>query len=974
MGAAAESLTLDKDTPARCAETGVQQTAPASSALDPFVQRLFSSAPADPPAAVADSLSVQRFRAPVLQRAQRLYGNRASQQIVQRSHTIQRQCACGGTCPKCQEEEQQREVQRAVQRASASHPPAEFDGIPASTGEQLDSATRQPMEAHFGADLEDVRVHTGSEAAKSATSIEALAYTTGRDIYFASGMYAPSSDSGRRLLAHEVAHVVQQSSGKEPSIAAKSSHGAKIGAPDDPLETEADRAAEAFMTAPLTDEEERKKRESGAPVQRFIQRQPAPVPQSPSSAPTSSPAPATTQPAPAPTTPTAPVSSAKDRAERIRDLLGFSIFSHSKDILDIFRECSPGEFQDLQDELRGDMDEVLDTLTAFDAVMLGTLGPVVAGADKLNENRAEYVVQAVRDYGVSEAQVFLMYMFTRMYTSDIRAVLQLLADQKNLGRTVGDPAMTTLQPYLKGRGEDPATHEDRDFHFVHDTGRAISETVGDFFGSSELAKSGQWNKQQSQIGQLPEEYQKWLGGVQGAEWEAAATPGNMAYGLVDYVTLGIPLGLYSAAKGVVVGTKDIITGDPEKGIKELLPAVIIVLTHFGAKAIAAKTAPGAPKLPTGTGETGELKGPAGPGQFTLPEYSGPLDPGAARLGAIMELNPAFQEAGGLLVERLGPEGLQKAARILSDNPAAARFVVTGGMPALEALVEADGDIAKAESAMASPKPLLLPAASMATPFERLTTALVKAGISGERVTALGDAVLARLTDPAVLHQIEQIAELQSEGKVAGLDNWMRFNAGKAAAELADGLAELREAQRLAASNPGSVVRIGREVNAPIRPGTEGTTNEPLPEFDISVETPSGAIEELVEVTRLKSKISKIDQITEKVRHAADKVVKRAQAGAPLSGVPEVTIQVELDVGEQKLRGPGMTRTIDTNGTVTIKAGNGKVVSNSNLLEDLADNLGQIKNNAELSRVTLVDSSGGKVAVYEGVGGKWKKVE
>jgi hypothetical protein len=98
MGAAAESLTLEKDTPTRSAEAGVQQTAPASSAFDPFVQRLFGSAPSDPPISVADSLYVQRLKAPVLQRAQRLYGNRASQQIVMRVHTVQRQCACGGTC------------------------------------------------------------------------------------------------------------------------------------------------------------------------------------------------------------------------------------------------------------------------------------------------------------------------------------------------------------------------------------------------------------------------------------------------------------------------------------------------------------------------------------------------------------------------------------------------------------------------------------------------------------------------------------------------------------------------------------------------------------------------------------------------------------------------------------------------------------------------------------------------------------
>jgi hypothetical protein len=192
-------------------------------------------------------------RSSAARRVQRTIGNRASRQIVMRSHVVQRQCPCGGTCAKCQEEEQQRQIQRAVQCSSAATEPAEFDGIPASTGEQLDPATRRPMEAHFGADLADVRVHTGSEAAKSATSLDALAYTSGRDIYFASGMYAPSSDSGRRLLAHEVAHVVQQGSGAVPSrIAAKSSHGIKVGAPDDPLEAQAAVAAQEFVTGDVS--------------------------------------------------------------------------------------------------------------------------------------------------------------------------------------------------------------------------------------------------------------------------------------------------------------------------------------------------------------------------------------------------------------------------------------------------------------------------------------------------------------------------------------------------------------------------------------------------------------------------------------------------------------------------------------------------------------------------------------------------
>jgi hypothetical protein len=215
-------------------------------------------------------------RASAARRVQNTYGNRASQEIIMRSPILEGECACGGTCPKCREEEEQ----RALQRRSAAPAPAGFGGIPPTHGEPLHPSTRGPLEDYFEKDLADVRVHTNAAAAESATRLDALAYTAGRDIYFAAGMYAPSSSSGQRLLAHEVAHVVQQGSGKEPTIAAKSSHGVKIGAPDDPLETEAEKKTEEFMSGAepeLTDEEQRKKRESAGTIQRFIQRQPAPA-------------------------------------------------------------------------------------------------------------------------------------------------------------------------------------------------------------------------------------------------------------------------------------------------------------------------------------------------------------------------------------------------------------------------------------------------------------------------------------------------------------------------------------------------------------------------------------------------------------------------------------------------------------------------------------------------------------------------
>jgi hypothetical protein len=80
-------------------------------------------------------------------------------------------------------------------------------------GEPLPASIRAEMEARFGADFRDVRVHDGAAAAASAAAIHAKAYTVGRDIAFGAGHYAPQTPGGEHLLAHELAHVVQQSRG-----------------------------------------------------------------------------------------------------------------------------------------------------------------------------------------------------------------------------------------------------------------------------------------------------------------------------------------------------------------------------------------------------------------------------------------------------------------------------------------------------------------------------------------------------------------------------------------------------------------------------------------------------------------------------------------------------------------------------------------------------------------------------------------
>ena len=72
-------------------------------------------------------------------------------------------------------------------------------------------ATRSFFEPRFGQSFAGVRIHTGAQAARSAESIGATAYTIGRDIVFGANQYSPHTSEGRRLLAHELTHVVQQS-------------------------------------------------------------------------------------------------------------------------------------------------------------------------------------------------------------------------------------------------------------------------------------------------------------------------------------------------------------------------------------------------------------------------------------------------------------------------------------------------------------------------------------------------------------------------------------------------------------------------------------------------------------------------------------------------------------------------------------------------------------------------------------------
>jgi hypothetical protein len=128
--------------------------------------------------------------------------------------TLQRKCACGsgsteGECEECKNKSE--DLQRkAAGSTEADVAPPIVDRVLHSSGRPLDQATRDYFEPRFGYDLSKVRLHTDAEAAESARAVNAVAYTVGESIAFAAGRYSPQSTEGRRLLAHELTHSLQQ--------------------------------------------------------------------------------------------------------------------------------------------------------------------------------------------------------------------------------------------------------------------------------------------------------------------------------------------------------------------------------------------------------------------------------------------------------------------------------------------------------------------------------------------------------------------------------------------------------------------------------------------------------------------------------------------------------------------------------------------------------------------------------------------
>jgi len=95
--------------------------------------------------------------------------------------------------------------------------PVSVDRVLSGSGRPLDTAIQQDMGQRFGHDFSQVRVHSDAAAEQSAQDVNAHAYAVGHNLVFGAGQFAPESHAGRRLIAHELAHVVQQTGSAEPA-------------------------------------------------------------------------------------------------------------------------------------------------------------------------------------------------------------------------------------------------------------------------------------------------------------------------------------------------------------------------------------------------------------------------------------------------------------------------------------------------------------------------------------------------------------------------------------------------------------------------------------------------------------------------------------------------------------------------------------------------------------------------------------
>jgi len=171
---------------------------------------------------------------------QQTLGNQTVQRMASACPAFPSACPTGGTCHTCPTQIQtelktseprdlyEQDAERVIRQPVVLTPPKPFDHLSSnisevppivhevlcSPGQPLDPEIREFMGPKFGRDFSSVRVHSDEKAAMSAQAVKAFAYTVGHNVVFGENRYDPNTKEGRWLLAHELAHTVQQSGGR----------------------------------------------------------------------------------------------------------------------------------------------------------------------------------------------------------------------------------------------------------------------------------------------------------------------------------------------------------------------------------------------------------------------------------------------------------------------------------------------------------------------------------------------------------------------------------------------------------------------------------------------------------------------------------------------------------------------------------------------------------------------------------------
>lgn len=171
------------------------QTKVTSAPAPSSISELKLSRPGDDLEQEAERIAGQAMRAPIAA-------------VASRPCAACSQRPSGHKCAQCRSSE--RKLARNETGAGPRVAPPIVGQVLRSTGLPLDSSTRNTMEARFGHDLSRVQLHTDARAAESARAVSASAYAVGNHVVFGNGKYRPTTSQGQTLLAHELAHVLQQ--------------------------------------------------------------------------------------------------------------------------------------------------------------------------------------------------------------------------------------------------------------------------------------------------------------------------------------------------------------------------------------------------------------------------------------------------------------------------------------------------------------------------------------------------------------------------------------------------------------------------------------------------------------------------------------------------------------------------------------------------------------------------------------------